>query len=354
MSIPTLDGVTAKKVTTARITTRVLFSGPQGGVPVLFLHGNLSSATWWEEVMVTLPPGYRGIAPDQRSYGEADPDKKIDATRGMGDLADDAAALLDHLNIDQAHIVGSSMGGSVVWRMLMDYPQRFISATQVAPGSPFGFSCTKDVTGTPCYDDFAGSGAGLINPEVVERIAAGDRSTDSQFSPRNAFRTLVVKPPFIPEREEELLSAMLAVHTGEQDYPGDKAQSPNWPYTAPGVWGPNNALSPKYIKSVAHLYKAEPKVSILWIRGSDDLSVSDKTMADPGTLGAMGVIPNWPGADVYPPQPMVSQTRHVLQEYAAAGGAYQEIVMEDTGHVPYIEKLEEFNKFFHAHIRPSA
>ena len=34
-----------------------------------------------------------------------------------------------------------------------------------------------------------------------------------------------------------------------------------------------------------------------------------------------GVLPGWPGADVYPVQPMVSQTRGVLDRYASAGGS---------------------------------
>ena len=93
MSIPTMEGVTAKTVITERITTRVLFTGPDSGAPVLFLHGNASSATWWEETMLAMPEGYRGIAPDQRGYGDADPERKIDATRGAGDLADDAWAV---------------------------------------------------------------------------------------------------------------------------------------------------------------------------------------------------------------------------------------------------------------------
>ena len=54
----------------------------------------------------------RGIAPDQRGFGAADPAQKIDATRGMGDLADDAIALLDHLGIGKAHVVGNSLGGN--------------------------------------------------------------------------------------------------------------------------------------------------------------------------------------------------------------------------------------------------
>lgn len=350
MNIPTMEGIKAETVTTNRLKTRVLFSGPENGAPVLFLHGNLSSATWWEEVLLTLPEGYRGIAPDQRGFGSTDLDKKIDATRGMSDLADDAVALLDHLNIKKAHVVGNSMGGNVAWRLLADYPDRLLTVTQVDPGSPFGFASTKDVDGTPCFADYAGSGAGLINPEFLKLLTAGDRGLDSQFSPRAALRMLVYKPPFIPEREEELLSATLSTHLGEQDYPGDKVPSPNWPFVAPGKWGINNALSPKYAGDIEALLTAEPKLSILWLRGSHDLAVSDTSASDPGTLGAMGLIPGWPGADVYPSQPMLSQIRAVLDKYAAGGGSYQEIVLEEAAHAPYLEQLEAFNEAFHKHI----
>ncbi|MEI2693021.1 MAG: alpha/beta fold hydrolase [Anaerolineae bacterium] len=222
MTIPTLPGVTPKTIATDRITTRVLFSGPDDGAPVLFLHGNASSATWWEETMLALPAGYRGIAPDQRGFGEADLDKKVDATRGAGDWADDAAALLDALGIDKVHVVGNSLGGVVVWRLLADCPQRLLTATLVDPGSPYGFSGTKDEQGTPCYDDYAGSGAGLIGAAVVEAVKAGDRSLENPFGYRSGLRRLVFKPPFVPAREEELLSASLSIHTGERGFPGDK------------------------------------------------------------------------------------------------------------------------------------
>jgi pimeloyl-ACP methyl ester carboxylesterase len=350
MSVPTLDGITARMITTERISTRVLFSGPEDGVPVLFLHGNASSATWWEQTMLALPPGFRGIAPDLRGFGDADLEAKVDATRGPRDWADDAVALLDHLGIDRTHVVGCSLGGCIVWTMLGETPHRFLTASLVDTGSPFGFGGTKDVQGTPCYDDYAGSGGGLANPEFLKRLAEGDRGTDSQFSPRVAMRALVFKPPFVPEREEDLLSSMLTTHLGEQDNPGDYVPSRNWPYVAPGIWGSANALSPKYAPDVSRLYAAEPKADILWVRGSHDLAVADAAASDPGTLGSMGVIPNWPGMEVYPPQPMLGQIRAVLGEYAAAGGSYQEVVIQDAGHTPFIEKPEEFNAVFHRHI----
>jgi len=48
---------------------------------------------------------------------------------------------------------------------------------------------------------------------------------------------------------------------------------------------------------------------------------------------------------------MLGQTRAVLEKYAAAGGSYKEVVIEDAGHVPSIEKPEEFNEVFPAHLR---
>lgn len=350
MAVPTLKGIEARTVATGRLATRVLFSGEEKGIPVLFLHGNLASATWWEETMLRLPKGFRGIALDQRGYGDADPEAKIDATRGLGDLADDAIALLDHLGIERAHVVGSSLGGSVAWHLLARAPNRLRSAILVAPGSPYGFGGTKDERGTPCFPDFAGSGAGLVNPELVRRLASGDRSTDSPFSPRAALRLLVFGAGFIPTREEDLLSATLAVHLGERDYPGDSVPSPNWPFVAPGLWGPNNALSPKYAVPTREIVASEPKVPLLWIRGGKDLAVSDTAASDPGNLGRMGLLPGWPGMEVYPPQPMIAQTRHVLERYAEAGGSYREAVLPTSGHVPFLDNPTEFDRAFHAHL----
>jgi len=350
MDIATMDGITAREIPSARLRSRVLFSGADSGTPVVFVHGNVSSATFWEETMLALPAGFRGIAPDQRGYGGAEPAKKIDATRGVGDLADDLVALLDQLEIEQPHFVAHSLGGSVIWRLMMDHPERILTVTQIAPGSPYGFGGCKGLDGQPCFADSAGSGAGIVNPEFVERIKAGDRSSDSNVSPRSTMNSFYWEPPFVPAREEELLSSMLSIHTGEQAYPGDATASENWPNAAPGVWGPNNALAPKYAGDVSRLYAINPKPPILWVRGSDDQIVSDNSLFELGTLGSLGAVPGWPGMDVFPPQPMIGQTRAVLEQYAAAGGQFEEVVIADAGHSPYIEKPVEFNRHFHAHL----
>ena len=350
-SIPTLPGITSKMIDTPRIRTHLLTSGPEAGTPVVFLHGNASSATFWEESMLKLPAGYRGLAPDLRGYGDTE-DKLIDATRGYGDWADDLFGLLQTLGVTQTHVVGHSLGGSLVFTLLANNPGLFLSATLVDPGSPYGFGGTKDAQGTPCYDDFAGSGGGVVNADFPKLIAAGDRGTDNpQASPRVVMNTFYWKPPFHPAREEALLSSLLSEKIGPDKYPGNSVPSANWPNVAPGVYGPINASSPKYVGDiVARFIKTLPKPPILWVRGADDQIVADNSFFDLGTLGQLGYVPGWPGADVHPPQPMVSQTRAVLDQYAAQGGHYSEVVIPNTGHSPYIEEPDEFAALLEAHF----
>jgi pimeloyl-ACP methyl ester carboxylesterase len=346
-TVPTLPGITSKMVDTDRLQTHVLFSGPDDGTPILFIHGNASSATYWEEIMLKLPEGFRGIAPDLRGYGDTE-DKLIDATRGMSDWIDDLAYLLDELKVDRMHLVGHSMGGTIVFGLIGALGGHILSGTVINPGSIYGFGGSKGVDGKPCYDDFAGSGGGVVNPEFPKLMAAGDRSTDNpQASPRVVMNSFYWKPPFKPAREEDLLSSLMTEKVGEQKYPGDFVTSANWPNVAPGKFGPINALSPKYVgDSVEKFVGAEHKPFILWVRGDSDMIVSDNSFFDFGTLGKLGYVPGWPGEDVYPPQPMVSQTRYVLDQYKANGGSYEEVVITDTGHTPYVEKPDEFMAAF--------
>lgn len=351
-SIPTLPGITSQLVETSRLTIHTLQSGPADGQPVLFVHGNASSATFWEEQMLKLPPAYRGIAPDLRGFGDTE-DLPVDATRGCGDWVDDLLSLVTTLKLERYHVVGHSLGGAVVLSLIAAASEAILSVTLVCPGSPYGFGGSKDADGTPCYVDCAGSGGGIVNPEFARLLGERDRGSDNpSASPRVVMNTFYWKPPFVPARQEDLLSSLLSERVGPDRYPGDFAPSANWPGVAPGVFGPINALSPKYVgDSVERLVHAAHKPPILWVRGSDDQIVSDTSLFDFGTLGQLGIVPGWPGAEVYPPQPMLAQTRAVLERYQANGGRYREEVMVDTGHSPYIEQPEAFATLLADHLK---
>lgn len=347
MSIPVITE--ARRVNSVRMETRVLFAGPEDGVPVVFVHGNLSAATWWEETMLRLPEGYRGIAMDLRAFGEAEEAAKVDATRGVKDFSDDVAALMEALGVKAAHMVGHSLGGAVLWQMLADHPERCLSLTQVCPGAPQGFGAVGP-DGGPAFPDNAGSGGGAVNPDLIALMKAGDRGAETPNHLRNVLNTFVWKPPFVPERIEDILTSALAQHLGEQDYPGDAVPSDNWPGVAPGRFGPVNALAPIHQADPLGFTKSGAGAPILWLRGADDQVVADGSLFDMGTLGSLGAVPGWPGAGVMPPQPMIAQTEAALADYEAKGGTVERVVLDDCGHSPYLEKPEAFDAAFHGFL----
>jgi pimeloyl-ACP methyl ester carboxylesterase len=345
-----LPGITSKRVPTIRLTTGVLSADAGYGQPVLFVHGNVSSSLFWQPTMLALPAGYRPLAADLRGFGDTDPEP-VDATRGLRDYADDLAALIDAMELAPVHLVGWSMGGGVLLQYLADRPATHgaASVTLVAPVSPFGFGGTIGPRGELCDPDGAGSGGGSVNADFVARLAAGDRSAESPMSPRQVLLAHYVKPPFEPAELDIYVESMLSTRVGDDHYPGDFRADLGWPGFAPGDRGVLNTMAPTHFR-IESLAALDPKPPVLWIRGSDDVIVSDTSLYDIGYLGSIGAIPDWPGAEVWPPQPMVTQTRGLLQDYAAAGGRYQEIVIQDSGHGPHLDQAGQFTGALTAHL----
>ena len=57
-------------------------------------------------------------------------------------------------------------------------------------------------------------------------------------------------------------------------------------------------------------------------------------------------MPGWPGAESFPPQPMVAQIRTVLERYRDAGGRAEMEMFEGSGHFPPIDAAERWSKLF--------
>jgi pimeloyl-ACP methyl ester carboxylesterase len=316
------------------------------GPAVLLVHGNCSSAAFWATLVRLLPTHWRVVAPDLRGYGETDP-APVDARRGLSDFSDDVAALLASGELFPAGarpvVVGHSMGGGVAMQLTVDHPDLVRALMLESPLSPYGFGGTRDLDGTPTTEDFAGTGGGAVNPEFVRRLAERDRSSDDAASPRNVMRaTYVADPAAFGADEDALLDSMLSTVVGDDNYPGDSVPSPNWPMTSPGPRGVLNTMSPRYFNVAASLVGLAAKPPIVWVRGAADAIVSDTSLFDLAYLGQLGAVPGWPGEQACPPQPMVSQTRAVLDRYRAAGGTTTEIAYEGVGHSPHVERPDEF------------
>ena len=343
---PLPAGVTATEVSTSRLRTHVLRSGPEGAETLVLVHGNVSAARFFAGTMAALGGQYHCVAPDLRGFGRSET-APVDARRGVRDFADDLHALLTETGLTaggrRVHLLGWSLGAGVALQYAIDHPGTLASLVAESPMSPFGFGGTRDVAGTPCWPDFAGSGGGTASPDLVRRLAAGDRSADHPASPRQVLLNLYGRPPFQlpPGEEDALVDAMLEMAIGDGNYPGDQVASANWPGTAPGARGVNNAISPRYC-DLSGFAAAADRPDVLWLRGDADQIVSDASLVDLGNLGALGVVPGWPGPFSYPAQPMVGQLRAVLDRYEAAGGRYTEQVLPGCGHSPHLERPADF------------
>jgi pimeloyl-ACP methyl ester carboxylesterase len=93
------------------------------GEPVLLIMGTGGDHTFWESTLPAYRDGFQAIIYDNRGTGKSDcpPDP---TTYSMRVLADDAAALLDELGIETAHVSGLSLGSTVAQELAINHPQR--------------------------------------------------------------------------------------------------------------------------------------------------------------------------------------------------------------------------------------
>ncbi len=92
------------------------------GPDVVLIHGVTSSlAIWFARVMPELGRRFRTTAYDLRGHGYSEPTRTGYSSRAM---ADDLVALLDHLKIDRARLVGHSFGGSIALHTALLHPDR--------------------------------------------------------------------------------------------------------------------------------------------------------------------------------------------------------------------------------------
>lgn len=101
------------------------FSGPEQAPLVILSHSLASSGIMWERQMPALVDGFRVLRYDTRGHGGTDAPA---GPYSLDELAADAVALLDALEIERAHWVGLSMGGMIGQNLALRHPQRLASA----------------------------------------------------------------------------------------------------------------------------------------------------------------------------------------------------------------------------------
>jgi 3-oxoadipate enol-lactonase len=113
------------------------------GPPVVLLHG--LSATRRNVVQgsrALIKRGYRLISYDARGHGASSPAPRYE----YPDLVADLSAVLDHLELERAALVGSSMGAATAMAFTLEHPERVPALVQITPAYT-GYARTGDVDG---------------------------------------------------------------------------------------------------------------------------------------------------------------------------------------------------------------
>lgn len=104
------------------------------GRPIIILHGLFGSARNWQGIARSLAESYKVITPDLRNHGHSFHENSMSYI----DMADDVISLCDHLNINDAILMGHSMGGKVAMTIALTHPEQF-SALIVVDIAPFDY-----------------------------------------------------------------------------------------------------------------------------------------------------------------------------------------------------------------------
>jgi pimeloyl-ACP methyl ester carboxylesterase len=107
--------------------SRLYYETAGAGQPVVLIHGNVGDRRHWDRQFAVLAKEFRVIRYDVRGYGRSSLPQEDAQYADHEDLA----ALLDHLGVRAAHLVGWSMGSGVAINFALAFPERTLSLTSV-------------------------------------------------------------------------------------------------------------------------------------------------------------------------------------------------------------------------------
>ena len=155
-AVATLATAPDQQFTAGDLTLRYRDIGT--GDPIVFIHGYTATLESMLGIANALPPEHRKIALDVRGFGRST--KFGEATQFGQKMVDDVIALMDHLKIQRAHLVGHSMGALISANVASRYPARVSSASLVA--GPFWGEPDITTESTRWTTDLQ-KGNGLVN-----------------------------------------------------------------------------------------------------------------------------------------------------------------------------------------------
>ncbi len=145
-----------------------------GDEKVVFIHGWMMDHACFDGLHSALDQhAFNYVFVDQRGYGLS---KDQEGPFTIGQVAEDLILLADHLKWQKFHIVGHSMAGKVISRLLADVPDRIKSAVGITPCPP-----VKIPVDEQAWELFSKAAENPRNRQEIFRVDTGNRLTDSWY-----------------------------------------------------------------------------------------------------------------------------------------------------------------------------
>ena len=221
----------------------------RGKAVIVMLHGYSADKDVWARFAKHLSNDYHIIIPDMAGHGDSPYDPSWDYS--MPAQAQRLESLLNQLNIEQAHIIGNSMGGFLTATFAIQYPQRVLSASMIDPAGVVA----------PQLSDMAKMLMAGDNPFLIH-----DRQEFDDF-----YAMTMEQPPFLPdivleamgqsyiERRDQLEKIFADFHSSDyldQQLPQLKAPALLW-------WGDKDRLL--HVSSVPVWQAGVPQLEVeIW------------------------------------------------------------------------------------------
>lgn len=187
------------------VTLEYVEYGPGDGVPVVLLHGYTDSWHSWEPLLSHVPTSWRAIALSQRGHGDSSrPATGYDLNHYVADVA----AFLNALTIDQAVIVGHSMGSLVAQRFAARHPERVAGLVLIGAFASLG----DNVAVREFYDSTIATLTDRVEPALAREFQFSSlyRSVPSAFFDTAVRESLKLPARLWREVFEQLMAADVA------------------------------------------------------------------------------------------------------------------------------------------------
>lgn len=107
----------------------IYYEAVGAGEPIVLIHGNAGDLRHWDRQVGALAERFRVIRYDVRGFGRSSDPVENGTYSNFGDVV----AVLDHLDISRAHVMGWSMGSGIAFDFALTHPERTLSVISVGP-----------------------------------------------------------------------------------------------------------------------------------------------------------------------------------------------------------------------------